>query len=189
MHPSTYSSAIIGTKAVHQRAMLFTPPMMTKPTTAASTKPVIIFVVSLSIQSCITNDRFSLMALACTVLPMPNEATAANTQNSTPSHFIPNPFCKAYIGPPNILPSLVFTLYLMASSPSLYFVAMPNTPVSQHHSTAPGPPRLTAVATPMMLPVPIVAANEVANAPNWLTSPVASLSFLTDSRIAVPIFR
>ena len=132
---------------------------------------------------------FSLMAFACTVFPMPNDATAANKQNSMPSHFMPKPFCKAYIGPPTILPSCVFTRYLMASSPSPYFVAMPNTPVSQHHSTAPGPPKLTAVATPMMLPVPMVAANEVANAPNWLTSPVASLSFFTVSLMAVQILR
>ena len=178
----------MGTNPIHQRAMLFTPPMITKPTSVANTKPVIVLVVSVSIQFCITNDRFSLMAFACTVLPMPNDATAANTQNSTPNHFMPSPFCRAYIGPPSILPSFVFTRYLMASRPSPYFVAMPNTPVSQHHSTAPGPPRLTAVATPMMLPVPIVAANDVANAPNWLTSPVASLSLFTDSRIAVKIF-
>ncbi len=141
------------------------------------------------IHSSITSEMFSLMAFACTVFPMPNDATAANKQNKMPSHFMPNPFCKAYIGPPIILPSCVFTRYLMASSPSPYFVAMPNTPVSQHHSTAPGPPKLTAVATPMMLPVPMVAANEVANAPNWLTSPVASLSFFTDSLMAVQILR
>ncbi len=30
---------------------------------------------------------------------------------------------------------------LTAIGLSAYFVAMPNTPVSQHHSTAPGPPR------------------------------------------------
>ena len=48
---------------------------------------------------------------------------------------------------------------------SEYFVEMPNTPVSHIHSTAPGPPEATAVATPTMLPVPIVAAKAVVNAP------------------------
>ena len=66
---------------------------------------------------------------------------------------------------------------------------MPNTPVSQHQSTAPGPPSDTAVATPMMLPVPIVAASAVASDPNCDTSPVASGSRVTESFIAVKIFR
>ena len=66
---------------------------------------------------------------------------------------------------------------------------MPKMPVSQHHSTAPGPPSDTAVATPMMLPVPMVAASEVARAANWLTSPVESLSFDTDNLMAVNILR
>ena len=52
---------------------------------------------------------------------------------------------------------------------------MPNTPVSHIQSTAPGPPAATAVATPTMLPVPIVAASAVVSAPNWLTSPSPSL--------------
>ena len=77
----------------------------------------------------------------------------------------------------------------MASSPSEYFVAMPKTPVNQHHSTAPGPPSDTAVATPMMLPVPIVAARAVASDPNCDTSPEAPGSRVTDSRMAVKIFR
>src|SRR5438477_11820658 len=51
------------------------------------------------------------------------------------------------------------------------FVAIPKTPVSHIQSTAPGPPAAMAVATPTMFPVPIVAANAVVNAPNWLTSP------------------
>jgi hypothetical protein len=63
-------------------------------------------------------------------------------------------------------PSFVFTLYLTARSASLYFVAMPNTPVSHVHSTAPGPHIATADATPTMFPVPIVAARAVAKALN-----------------------
>ena len=105
------------------------------------------------------------------------------------SHFQPSPFSRAYIGPPSILPRRVLTRYFTASKPSAYLVEIPNTPVSQHQSTAPGPPKAIAVATPMMLPVPMVAARAVARAPNWDTSPVASLSFFTDNLIALNILR
>ena len=67
-------------------------------------------------------------------------------------------------------------------------VAMPKTPVSQHHSTAPGPPRAMAVPTPMIFPVPMVEASAVVRAPNWLMSPWASGSFVTDSLMAVKVF-
>ena len=129
------------------------------------------------------------MAFACTVLPMPKEARAAKRAKRMASHFQPSPFSRAYIGPPSILPLRVFTRYFTASSPSAYLVEIPNTPVSQHQSTAPGPPRAMAVATPMMLPVPMVAARAVARAPNCDTSPVASLSLFTESLMALNIFR
>ena len=129
------------------------------------------------------------MALACTVLPIPKAANAVNRAKSTASHFQPNPRSNAYIGPPSIRPSSVLTRYLIANSPSAYFVEMPKTPVSQHQRTAPGPPRAMAVATPMMLPVPMVAASAVAREPNCDTSPVASGSRCTDSRIAFRICR
>lgn len=63
---------------------------------------------------------------------------------------------------------------------------MPNTPVSHIHSTAPGPPSETAVATPTMLPVPMVAASAVVSAPKWLTSPSPSRVRRSESRIACP---
>ncbi len=120
---------------------------------------------------------------------MPKEARAVKTAKSIAIHFHPSPRSKACMGPPSILPLLVLMRYFTAKSPSAYFVEIPKTPVSQHHSTAPGPPMATAVATPMMLPVPIVAANAVAKAPNCDTSPVASGSFFTDSLMAVKILR
>ncbi len=91
---------------------------------------------------------------------------AVKTLNKTANHFIFSPLSNAYIGPPIIVPSSVFTLYLIASKPSEYLVAIPKTPVIQHQRTAPGPPSATAVATPIILPVPIVAAKDVAKAPN-----------------------
>ena len=120
---------------------------------------------------------------------MPKDAIAVKNANITAIFFQPNPRSRAYIGPPNILPSAVFTLYFMASKPSEYFVAMPNTPVNQHHNTAPGPPNAMAVATPMMFPVPIVAASAVASDANCDTSPVAPGSRFTDSLMAVKILR
>ena len=127
------------------------------------------------------------MALACTVLPMPNEARAVKMAKRIAAQRHPNPFSSANIGPPITFPSGFFSRYLIASRPSAYLVAMPNTPVSQHHNTAPGPPKAMAVATPMMFPVPIVAARAVANDENCDTSPVASGSRCTDSRMALSI--
>ena len=120
---------------------------------------------------------------------MPKEARVAKMAKSTASHFQPNPFSRAYIGPPIIWPRLVFTRYFTASNPSAYLVEMPKTPVSQHQNTAPGPPKAMAVATPMMLPVPMVAARAVAKAPNCDTSPVACLSRFTDNAMALKILR
>ena len=102
------------------------------------------------------------MALACTILPMPKEAIAVKSAKSTANHFHPKPRSKAYMGPPCILPSVDLILYLIANKPSAYLVEMPKTPVSQHQSTAPGPPKAIAVAIPTMLPVPMVAAKAVA---------------------------
>ncbi len=109
------------------------------------------------------------------MFPMPKAAIAVNSANTTPAHFILSPCSRAHMGPPSIVPSDVLTLYLTPSRASEYFVAMPKTPVSHVQRTAPGPPSATAVATPMILPVPIVAANAVVSAPNWLTSPSPSL--------------
>ena len=120
---------------------------------------------------------------------MPKAASAVKMAKRIAIHFQPRPFSSAYIGPPSILPSFVFSRYLMASRPSAYLVEIPKTPVSQHHSTAPGPPRAMAVATPTMLPVPMVAASAVASEPNCDTSPVASGSLLTDSLMAFQICR
>ena len=101
------------------------------------------------------------MAFACTMLPIPNAAHAVKTLKSTASVLDFMPFSRAYIGPPAIVPLSVCTLYLTARTASEYFVAIPKTPVIQHHNTAPGPPSDTAVATPIIFPVPIVAARAV----------------------------
>ena len=172
-----------GTRAPHTRAILLIPPSSTRAVSRQIPPP--------ESHAGMPYDSWAMveMALACTVLPMPKDARAVNRANSTASHFQPSPRSSAYMGPPSIRPSSALTRYLIASRPSLYFVAMPNTPESQHHNTAPGPPSATAVATPTILPVPIVAAKAVAKAPNCDTSPVESLSLLMDKRMAVKSLR
>ena len=172
-----------GTSIPHTRAMLLTPPSTTAATKIVSTTPVIH-----GATPSVLSQRVA-MALLCTEHPMPMAAHAVKKANKIASHFNFKPRSKAYIGPPNIVPSGILTRYLIASNPSLYLVAMPKTPVSQHHSTAPGPPSATAVATPIILPVPMVAASAVASAPNCDTSPLAPLSRVTESLMAVKIFR
>ncbi len=97
------------------------------------------------------------------------------------------PRSSTYIGPPAIVPSAVVMRYFTESSASAYLVAIPKTPVSHIQRTAPGPPDATAVATPTMLPVPIVAASAVVSAPNCETSPSPSDSRCSEMRIACPM--
>ena len=54
---------------------------------------------------------------------------------------------------------------------------MPKNAATSIQKSAPGPPVPMAVATPTMLPVPIVAESAVHSAPKWLTSPWASEPF------------
>ena len=57
------------------------------------------------------------------------------------------------------------------------FVAIPKNAVRIIQNNAPGPPAEIAVATPTILPVPIVADNAVQRAPKLVTSPCPSSSF------------
>ena len=59
---------------------------------------------------------------------------------------------------------------------------MPSTPVSQHQKIAPGPPNATAVETPMIFPVPNVAASVVDKA-------ARELLFLIDLRLKSTMVR
>ena len=68
--------------------------------------------------------------------------------------------------------------YFTASRPSENFVAMPNSAASHIQNIAPGPPATMAVATPTMLPVPMVADRAVHSAPKLVTSPSPPVSFL-----------
>ena len=67
----------------------------------------------------------------------------------------------AYIGPPAYSPAAFFSLYLTASTLSAYFVDSPNSALIHIQNSAPGPPETSAVATPTIFPVPMVAASAV----------------------------
>ena len=64
---------------------------------------------------------------------------------------------------------------------------MPKMPVIQHQNSAPGPPTATAVETPMIFPVPSVAARVVASAAKPEGPEPSSLSGVTDSRMAFSV--
>jgi hypothetical protein len=67
------------------------------------------------------------------------------------------------MGPPSIVPSEVLTRYFTASTASAYLVDSRKRPSA---NTQDGPAlESDRVATPTMLPVPIVAASAVASAP------------------------
>ena len=170
-----------GTRSSQTLAMPFTPKMTTEPMRMARTSPIHV----------VSHPKLSAamveMALLWMVQPMPKVARNAKRANSTASHLQPMPRSMAYMGPPSIVPSFVVMRYLIESRPSAYLVAMPNTPVTQHQKTAPGPPIVTAVATPMMLPVPMVAARPVARAANCETSPFEFASRWNDSLMALPM--
>ena len=59
----------------------------------------------------------------------------------------------------------------MASKPSAYLVAIPKKAETHIQNIAPGPPTAIAVATPTILPVPIVADMARHNALKLLISP------------------
>ena len=170
-----------GTSLSHTLAMDLMPPKITMATRIPITTP--------TTHGGHLKFSFATVAIALTWVaqPIPKDATPPNRANRKPSHFIFRPLSRAYIAPPCMRPSLVFTRYLTAIRDSAYFVAIPNTPVSQHHRTAPGPPSAIAVPTPIMFPVPIVAASAVVSAPKDETSPSASGSFDTESLI--PLLR
>ena len=112
--------------------------------------------------------------LAWVILPIPKEARTANKANSQP-RTAPNPLGSAffivYIGPPDISPFSLRSRYLMASIHSLNLDVRPKQAEIHIQTRAPGPPDTMAVATPTILPVPMVAARAVVNAENGETSP------------------
>ncbi len=139
----------------------------------------------------------SAIEFACVRLPMPKDATTANNANSqprtAPSFLCLKAFFIVYIGPPDISPFSLTSLYLIASIHSLNLEVSPKQALIHIQTSAPGPPDTIAVATPTILPVPIVAASAVVNAENGEISPFPLVfclaSLLRVLLIAYPRFR
>ena len=116
-----------------------------------------------------------VMEFACVILPIPKEATTAKKAKSHPKMLPAVLFLKAffivYIGPPDISPSALTPLYLIASIHSLNLEVSPKQAEIHIQTSAPGPPETIAVATPTILPVPIVAARAVVRAEKGEISP------------------
>ena len=99
------------------------------------------------------------------MFPIPNDAQTAKIANIIAMNFPklpPIPFFIAYIGPPDISPTEFVSRYFTERTDSAYFVDSPNAAEIHIQTSAPGPPKTIAVATPTMLPVPTVAARAVA---------------------------
>ena len=117
----------------------------------------------------------SEIEFACVRLPIPKEAITANTANKTasilPGSLSLNAALIEYIGPPSISPLSFTTRYLIANAHSENLLVIPKAAEIHIQTSAPGPPATIAVATPTMLPVPIVAARAVIRAAKGETSP------------------
>ena len=75
------------------------------------------------------------------------------------------------MAPPVTVPSARTRRYFTASVTSANLRLMPRNPASIIHSVAPGPPSVTATATPPMLPSPTVPDTAVLSAWNGVASP------------------
>jgi len=111
------------------------------------------------------------------MLPIPNAATAVKNANNTASHFCFRP-APAHTSGHRHRSSFRLDPVLHGEKASAYFVAMPKTPVSHIHSTAPGARRNGRRDTDDIA-VPIVAARAVVSEPNWLMSPSPRVSVET----------
>ena len=83
----------------------------------------------------------------------------------------PKAWRMTYMGPPHSSPRAFFCRKRTASKHSAYVSAMPVRAVSSIHTRAPGPPAVSAVATPTMFPVPMVAARAVISEANGESAP------------------
>ena len=75
------------------------------------------------------------------------------------------------MGPPETEPSGFSPRYLTPRTHSTNLVDMPRKPARMNQKVAPGPPTVTATATPPMFPMPTVPETAVASAWKCETSP------------------
>ena len=166
-HMKTYMMAMKGTILPATAPMRRTPPSST-----ATHRPTRIRPHSHAGRPKVP-EILSVMALACTMPPVPIQAQMPNTAKLVPSqtHLGPRPFLMKYMAPPTQLPAGVFSRKCTESSTSLNLVIMPTRAVTHIQNRAPGPPTAMARATPTTLPVPISAARAVMRAFHGEISP------------------
>ncbi len=98
----------------------------------------------------------------------------------------PSPTSIKYMGPPWAMPSSSWRRYMQASVQVKNFVHMPSKPAIHIQKMAPGPPMLMAMATPAILPMPIVPDNADESAWKCGISPGSpGLSYLPRNRLKV----
>ena len=152
--------------------MLWMPRSSTDRASTATTRPVSQAGTSKLVKSA------AEIELAWVILPIPKDDTTTKKANKPasprPIYLFLKPFFIAYIGPPAISPTLLVSRYLTASTDSAYFVDKPNAALIHIQTSAPGPPRTIAVATPTILPVPTVAESAVISDWNGEMSPSCS---------------
>ena len=105
-------------------------------------------------------------------------AKAAYIAPSTlPSRRMPwsaSPRERYHIGPPETEPSSCSERYFTASTTSAHFRLMAKKPITTIQKVAPGPPMAMAIATPAILPSPIVPESAVERAWKGDISPGAA---------------
>ncbi len=136
------------------------PPRITAPVKTVITMPLIHVSMPKAFSTALA------IPLAWTMLPIPKPASPPKMAKAVPSHCqcFPSPFLMANIGPPACSPLSSTSRYFTATTTSAYFVAIPTKAVTHIQNSAPGPPTAIAVATPAMLPVPMVADSAVISA-------------------------
>ena len=102
-------------------------------------------------------------------------ATPATSAYVDASHGCFRPSRSAYIGPDRMVAPLA-SRHVTPSTASVNLIVVATNPYAQIQNSAPGPPETMAVATPAMLPVPIVPDSAVMNAWNGVSTPVVPLS-------------
>ena len=152
---------IKGTKAAVMRPIAWMPPRRTEPTKTKRMAPVAAGAMPK------VDSILVATALACARLPMPKEAQIAKIAKKTASA-VPRgpgiPRLRYCCGPPDISPLESVVRKRTPRYASVYLEAMPTRPVIQIHTSAPGPPIESAVATPTIFPTPTVAARAVVSA-------------------------
>ena len=133
------------------------PPRITAPTKTVAIRPVT--VRSTSHSAC--NRPASWLAWNRGKQPTMPQTANIRARGLNPG---PSPVSIKYMGPPCAMPSSSCLRYMQASVQVKNLVHMPSRPATHIQNMAPGPPMLMAIATPAILPMPIVPDNADDNA-------------------------